>query len=113
VQFTFSIGGKEFLYSQCQSDQYWFTQELLPGGKMGSVADSGTWDYSYAVQSPFTIDNRVFFCGHKMSTNFWFIQELFTTEKWEPRLIPAIGIIPITYCIPSRLAIRTTSLATT
>lgn len=49
AQFTFSIGGKEFLYGQCQSDQYWFIQELLPGGKMGSVTDSGTWDYSYAV----------------------------------------------------------------
>ena len=81
AQFPFSVGGRQFFYGQNEKNNYWFIQELLPGGKMGSETDNGTWKFFYKSQFAFTINNRVFFYGQNMREKNWFIQKLLPDGK--------------------------------
>ncbi|CAH2904550.1 MAG: hypothetical protein PCALPYG08_7418, partial [uncultured Paraburkholderia sp.] len=83
VQFSFSIDGRVFFYGQNLSTNYWFIQELLPGGKMGNETANGRWNNAYGVQFPYPkpVYGCVFFYGQNTDTKYWFVQQLLPGGK--------------------------------
>jgi hypothetical protein len=82
VQFPFvTIDERQFFFGHNLNNDYWFIQELLPGGRMGKETDHGSWRNPYEVMFPFTIQGRTFCFGHSLETRRWFIQELLPGGK--------------------------------
>ena len=76
AQFSYSVGGNQFFYSQNLLTKKWSIHELLPGGKMGARTANGSWGFSYRVQFPVEIGIQVFVYGQNLKDQNWFIQEL-------------------------------------
>ncbi|KAJ3538080.1 hypothetical protein NM208_g6065 [Fusarium decemcellulare] len=81
AMFAFSIDDRSYIYGQNLIKREYFTQEILPGGKMGSQIEWGTWFRAWKIQFSYNIDNRTFWYGHDQSTMKWFIQELLAGGK--------------------------------
>jgi hypothetical protein len=81
-----TVSGRNYLFGQDLSSYRWFTQELLPGGKLaGSEADSKQWNNPYPVLVAYEREGRSFVFGHSpKSDNRWFIQELYADGKADP-----------------------------
>lgn len=78
VSFSFTVGGKVYLYGHNLDTYYWFIQEFTADGKlrMGSETAAGHWNNAYEVQFPFMVGGKTYFYCHNTDSKYWFIQEL-------------------------------------
>ncbi|KAK2765264.1 hypothetical protein CKAH01_15703 [Colletotrichum kahawae] len=70
VLYPLSIGNQQYFFGHNLETNYWFIQELLPGGKMGSETDQGHWATRYAAQFPFTIGGTQYIYGQDVGNPY-------------------------------------------
>lgn len=81
VQFSFSIGGKQYMYAQNTDTRHWFIQKIYINGNIGDETDNGRWENVYHVQFPFSVEGKQYFYAQNTRSRYWFIQELLSNGK--------------------------------
>lgn len=77
---AFNVGGRNFIFQQHDDsggDNFWFIQEVLPGGTFGAQTAAGTFGNFYEYITTYTAGGKVFLVGYDPGgDNYIFIQEL-------------------------------------